>query len=97
MAITQKQVAELARVSQATVSLALSPQSRSVLSRETVDAVEAAAKALGYRVNRSAQALKSGRTQTIGCVVPDLTNPFYPALIRGVRRVVESNDHDIII
>lgn len=97
MAITQKQVAELARVSQATVSLALSPQSRSVLSRETVDAVAAAAKALGYRVNRSAQALKSGRTQTIGCVVPDLTNPFYPALIRGVRRVVESNEHDIII
>ena len=48
-------------------------------------------------MNRSAQALKSGRTQTIGCVVPDLTNPFYPALIRGVRKVVETYDYDIII
>ncbi|MEM9230643.1 MAG: LacI family DNA-binding transcriptional regulator [Pseudomonadota bacterium] len=97
MAATQKQVAELAKVSQATVSLVLSPQGRSTLSRDTINAVETAARELGYRVNRSAQALKSGRTQTIGCVVPDLTNPFYPELVRGVRKVAEESNHDIII
>ena len=97
MAVTQKQVAELAKVSQAAVSLALSPEGRKTLSPQTVDAVEAAARALGYRANRAAQALKSGRTLTIGCVVPDLTNPFYPSLIRGVREVVEAHDYDIVI
>jgi len=97
MAITQKQVAELAKVSQAAVSLALSPEGRHTLSKQTVDAVEAAARQLGYRANRAAQALKSGRTLTIGCVVPDLTNPFYPSLIRGVRETVEAHDYDIII
>lgn len=97
MTATQKQVAQLARVSQATVSLALSAQGRQALSEQTVKAVEEAAQTLGYRANRSAQALKSGRTHTIGCVVPDLTNPFYPALIRGVRQVVESNGYDLVI
>ncbi len=97
MAATQKQVAELAKVSQATVSLALSPQGRATLSMDTIQAVEEAARVLGYRANRFAQALKSGRTHTIGCVVPDLTNPFYPALVRGVRKVVEESNHDIII
>ena len=87
----------VAKVSQATVSLALSPQGRKTLSEHTVKAVEEAAFALGYRANRSAQALKKGRTQTIGCVVPDLTNPFYPALIRGARQVVEARGHDIVI
>jgi LacI family transcriptional regulator len=49
-----------------------------------------AAKQLGYRPNRAAQAMRTGRTRAIGLVLPDLTNPFFPELAQAVENTARS-------
>lgn len=93
---TQKDVALRAGVSQAAVSMVLGGAGSSSLPPETVERIRNAAKELGYVPNSLAQALKTRRTMTIACVVPDITNPFYPALIRGVQRVAQAENYDVI-
>jgi DNA-binding LacI/PurR family transcriptional regulator len=76
-------VARRARVSASTVSRALgeSPLVR-VATRERV---LAAARELGYQPNPAARSLITGRTGNIGIIVPDLSNPFYTGVLRGVQ------------
>lgn len=82
-------------MSQATVSMALNGNDPG-LSKETNARIAEAARQLGYFPNRSAQALKTKRTMTIACIVPDITNPFYPALMRGIQSVSEAQGYDVI-
>lgn len=93
---TQKDVARLAGVSQATVSMVLSGGSPAIPA-ETWARIAEAAKQLGYVPNRAAQALRTSRTMTIACIVPDITNPFYPALIRGIQSVTDQVNYDVLI
>jgi LacI family transcriptional regulator len=65
--------------------------SRALSGVQTVDPdlaarVRATAERLGYRANRVARALRRQSTQTVGLVVPDLTNPFFPAVVQAVER-----------
>jgi len=92
---TQNDVALLAGVSQATVSMVLSG-AHAEIPADTFARISAAAKQLGYVPNRFAQALKTNRTMTIACMVPDITNPFYPALMRGIQSVSEAQGYDVI-
>jgi LacI family transcriptional regulator len=92
---TQKDVAKAAGVSQATVSMVLSGAGASIPA-ETWARITKAAKELGYRPNRFAQALKTSRSMSIACIVPDITNPFYPALIRGVQSVADGMNYDVM-
>ena len=62
----------------------------------TLARIKGAAAKLGYVPNRFAQALKTNRTMTVACIVPDITNPFYPALIRGIQSVFERASYDVI-
>lgn len=66
------------------------------ISAETHGRITKAATELGYRPNRFAQALRTNRTMTIACVVPDISNPFYPALMRGVQSVTDGENYDLI-
>lgn len=93
--ITQMDVARLAGVSQATVSTALGG-GRDVVAAETMARIDAAIAELGYKPNRFAQALRTQRSMTIACVVPDLANPFYPFLFLGVQAVAEAADYDVV-
>ncbi|SJZ59507.1 LacI family DNA-binding transcriptional regulator [Consotaella salsifontis] len=93
---TQKDVAIKAGVSQAAVSMVLSGTSTPAISADTVRRIHAVAKELGYAPNRFAQALKTRRTLTIACIVPDITNPFYPSLVRGVQAIAQDHDYDVI-
>ncbi|MCR6501318.1 LacI family transcriptional regulator [Shinella sp. CPCC 101442] len=92
---TQKDVAKAAGVSQATVSMVLSGGGGSIPA-ETWRRITDAAKELGYVPNRFAQALKTSRSMTIACIVPDITNPFYPSLIRGIQTVTDGVSYDVI-
>jgi DNA-binding LacI/PurR family transcriptional regulator len=83
MKTTIHDVARRARVSLATVSRALAEPR--LLRRETLARVLAAAEHLAYRPNPAARSLITGRTGNIGIVVPDLDNPFYPSILRGVQ------------
>jgi LacI family transcriptional regulator len=86
---TQRDVARLAGVSQAAVSMVLSGGSAPSISAETWERITNAANQLGYAPNRFAQALRTNRTMTIACIVPDISNPFYPTLMRGIQSVTD--------
>lgn len=93
---TQLDVARLADVSQATVSQILNPKSDLALSAETKERVASAISQLGYVPNRAAQSLRTKRTFTIACLIPDVTNPFYPAVERGILDVSNRFGYDLI-
>lgn len=94
---TQVDVARIAGVSQATVSQVLNGGSGIQVPEATRKRVLDAVAALGYRVNRVAQSLRTQKTRTVACVLPDITNPFYPAIERGVQQVVDEHGYDLII
>ncbi|PYX91394.1 MAG: LacI family transcriptional regulator, partial [Acidobacteria bacterium] len=93
--MTIKQVAKRARVSIATVSRTL--HNSASVSPETAVRVRRAIKELDYRPNTNAQTLVSGRSHILGLVVSDITNPFFPELIRGFQDVALENGYDILI
>jgi LacI family transcriptional regulator len=80
-----KDVANAAGVHVATASRALNERTASMVSPDTVEKVREAAEALGYRVNRVARGLKMRRSFTVGMVIPDITNPFFPPMVRGAE------------
>jgi LacI family transcriptional regulator len=83
--VTLKDVAAMAGVHPATVSRALNPETRLLVSDETADRIVAAAEALGYRPNTVARSLRTRRSNTIGVLIPDLTNPLFPPIVRGLE------------
>jgi LacI family transcriptional regulator len=85
MAANLKDVARLAGVHPATASRALNERTVGMVSPETAERVREAADALGYRVNRIARGLKTRRSHTIGMLIPDITNPFFPGMVRGAE------------
>jgi DNA-binding LacI/PurR family transcriptional regulator len=83
LAATIRDVASAARVAPSTVSRALNGST--LVSPGTRDRVEQAAARLGYEPSRAARSLVTGRTGTIGLIVPDLSNPFFPGIVKGVQ------------
>ncbi|MGI4744876.1 MAG: LacI family DNA-binding transcriptional regulator [Janthinobacterium lividum] len=94
--VTQQAIAERLEVSQALVSLVMSGRAGKRVPQDTQDRILATASELGYVPDRSAQMLRLRRTRTIACVVPDITNPFYPALERGVQEAALEAGYDVI-
>lgn len=90
---TIKDVAKRAGVGIATVSRTLHNSSQ--LRPETAARVRRAIKALGYRPNTHAQSLASGRSHMLGLVVSDITNPFFPELVKGFEDVALRSGYDV--
>jgi LacI family transcriptional regulator, galactose operon repressor len=76
-------VARVSGVSISTVSRALSEPER--VAEPTRRRIYAAVRELGYRPNRAASLLRSGRTGSLGLLVPDLENPYFASLTKGVQ------------
>jgi LacI family transcriptional regulator len=85
-------VAAHAGVSPATVSRFLRGQRV-----RSAEAIQAAVDELGYCPSAAAQSLKSGRTHTIGVVVPDITNPYFAAVVKGMESVTRSQRYRILL
>ncbi len=83
--VTLKDVASRAGVHPATASRALSPETTALVSEDTARRVRDAAKALDYRPNPVARSLRSRRSHTIGVLIPDLNNPLFPPIVRGLE------------
>jgi DNA-binding LacI/PurR family transcriptional regulator len=90
-------VARRAGVSQSTVSLVFSGKSAGRISAATTAAVRAAAAELGYRPNAAARALKTGAARTVALVVPDVTNPFFGALLRGAQTAARAAGYAVAL
>ena len=85
---TLRDVAEMAGVHAATASRALNPRTRRLVNADTAKRVLRAAESLGYQPNPIARSLKTARSNTIGLVIPDLTNPLFPPIVRGIEDVL---------
>jgi LacI family transcriptional regulator len=72
----------------ATASRALNPQTRPQVNPETARRVLRAAESIGYQPNPIARSLKTARSSTVGLVIPDLTNPLFPPIVRGIENVL---------
>ena len=84
-AVTIRDVARLAEVHPGTVSRALNEETRGLVNRETAERVLSAVEQLGYRPNPIARGLKTSRSYTVGVLIPDLTNPLFPPIMRGIE------------
>jgi LacI family transcriptional regulator len=93
---TQADVAKLAGVSQSAVSQVLT-RSDSAIPEETKQRVFDAIDQLGYVPYRPAQSLRTQKSYTIASIIPDITNPYYPAFQRGIQSVANQHDYDLII
>lgn len=83
--VTLRDVALAAQVHPSTASRALNVATRSLVNRRTAERVLHAARSLGYEPNALAQGLKGNHTFSIGMLVPDLTNPLFPPIVRGME------------
>src|SRR5947199_8480729 len=95
MPVTIHGVARRAQVSPSTVSRALSASH--LVRGTTRERVLAAAKELGYQPNPAARSLITGRTGNIGIIVPDLDNPFYPSVLRGVQARAHQSGYAVLL
>jgi LacI family transcriptional regulator len=89
--VTIADVARTAEVSPTTVSHVLSGKRR--VRDSTSERVMAAIRELGYRPNSAAQQLRTRRSRMIAVIVPDITNPYYSTLTRGLADVAGDEDH----
>ena len=89
-AVTLRDVARVAGVHPATVSRALNEETRALVNQETVRRVLKAAEELHYQPNPIARGLKTNRSYTIGVLIPDLTNPLFPPILRGIEDRLET-------
>jgi LacI family transcriptional regulator, galactose operon repressor len=88
-------VARLAGVSTATVSRALNGTGQ--IAPATRATIDAAVEQLGYHPNTVARSLVTKSTQTIALLLPDITNPFYAALVSGIQRRVLETGHTMLL
>lgn len=90
-----KDIARLARVSLGTVSHVLnnSANVRAPLRERVLKAVQE----VGYQPSQLARGLRRDKTNVIGMVIPDITNPFFPAVVRGAEDIAFSNGYRLIL
>lgn len=93
--ITIKDVAKEAGVSVATASRALG--NYGYVSEEARRRVLEAAQRLNYNHNLVAKSLRTRRTLTIGYLLPDITNPFYAGIARGIQDVAFTRGYNVIL
>jgi LacI family transcriptional regulator len=95
--VTIRDVARLAKVHPGTVSRALNPDTRTLVSSATAQRVVAAAEQLGYHPNPIARGLKTNRSFTVGVLVPDITNPLFPPILRGIEDRLSQSGYTTLI
>ncbi len=95
-AATIRDVASQAGVSVATVSRVINNSSHKV-HRVTRNRVLRTVRRLGYRPNVVAQGLRRGTSRSIALIVPDISNPFFPAIARGVEDVARRHGYALVL
>ena len=95
MTVTARDVARVAGVSVSTVSRALAKPDD--VAPNTLAKVLDTARGMGYRPNLAARGLVTGRTGIIGLIVPDLENPFFASVTKGVQSRARTSGYAVII
>jgi LacI family transcriptional regulator, galactose operon repressor len=87
--VTLRQVAQDAEVHPSTVSRALNDATSGLVAPDTRERIRRSAEQLGYRPNAVARSLRANHTHTVAMVLPDITNPCCPLVVRGVADELE--------
>jgi len=95
MTTSLKDIARLADVSIATVSMILNNKDQNI-SASTRENVLRIAKESNYIPNAMARSLIIGQTKIIGLIIPDISNPFFPELARGVEDIANVSGYNVI-
>jgi len=92
---SMKQIARLADVSLGTVSHVInnSAKVREPLRRRVLEAVEL----LSYQPSQLARGLRRDKTNIIGMIIPDITNPFFPAVVRGAEDAAYDSGYRLLL
>jgi LacI family transcriptional regulator len=88
-------VAREARVSVFTVSAVVNHKSH--VGKKLRERVEAAIRKLNYRPNLLARSLAKQKTHTIGMIVPDISNPFFPLVVRGAEDAAQKRGYNLLL
>jgi LacI family transcriptional regulator len=93
--ITMRQIAARARVSVGTVSHVINHTAgvREPVRRRVLEAIER----LGYRPSLLARGLRRNQTTIIGVIIPDISNPFFPLVVRGVEDIAYQNSYRLML
>jgi len=93
--VTLLEVAHDAGVSRATASLVL--RGSDLVADETRARVLASMRKLGYVYHRGAASLRTQRSQTVGLIVPDVTNPFFAEMTVGIEERLDAAQHVVLL
>lgn len=93
--VTMRQIAERAGVSIGTVSHVINETA--IVRRKLRERVVEAIRSMGYQPSALAQGLRKNRTNMLGMVIPDITNPFFPGVVRGVEDVAYKRSFRVIL
>jgi LacI family transcriptional regulator len=96
MAVTIKDIAKKTNVSIATVSRVMNNKNEGA-SEETRRRITEAIKELGYQPNALARGLVTRKTKTIGLIIPDIANPFFPDIARGVEDCANKHGYSVFL
>jgi LacI family transcriptional regulator len=93
--VTIKDIAKEAGVSPQTVSRAINDKGE--ISPQTQERILRIAERMGYRPNSIARSLATRRTQNIGLVVPDVVNPFFAGVARGIEDAAHQANYNVFL
>ncbi|MBU3143575.1 LacI family DNA-binding transcriptional regulator [Clostridium sp. CF012] len=94
--VTMKDIAEMAGVSKATVSMVMNKKDASI-SDATRNKILKIAKEMSYIPNSIARSLSTKKSGTIGIILPDITNPFFSEMARAIEDEAERLEYNLII
>ncbi|MDO4491385.1 MAG: LacI family DNA-binding transcriptional regulator [Lachnospiraceae bacterium] len=93
--VTIKDIAKLAGVSYSTVSRALSGSTE--ISEATRERIRKICEEQGYHTNALARGLSNNRTNILGLIIPDITNPFFSELSHEIERMAHKNNYKLML
>jgi DNA-binding LacI/PurR family transcriptional regulator len=93
--VTMRQIAARARVSVGTVSHVINSSAgvREPVRKRVLEAIER----LGYQPSLLARGLRRNQTTIIGVIIPDISNPFFPLVVRGVEDIAYQNSYRLML
>jgi LacI family transcriptional regulator len=94
---TLKQIAEATGVHTSTVSRALDPQKRHLVADDVAERIAHVAQSLSYQPNRVATSLRTGRSQLVGVLLPDIANPVFAPILSGIAEALATEGYSPIV
>jgi LacI family transcriptional regulator len=95
--VTMKDVAKAVGVHVSTVSRALDPKASGRISPDVAAKIRAASRKLRFQPSAAGYLLRTSRSRLVGIVVPDITDPVFPPIIRGLEDGLAAHGYAAIL